>query len=59
MNIDKLMHELNETQRACSNITDDECKSRSCPFHGEKSICMFEDFGLGMPCDWEIPQEIL
>lgn len=59
MNINNLMSELSALKGACDKITDKECATKCCPFHGDKCICLFEDMGMGMPCEWEIPTEVM
>lgn len=62
MLVEDVIKELARIKGNCMNISDDDCIQGSCPYHGHctqnEFSCMFEDWGLNMPCEWEIPIEV-
>ena len=62
MELITVIKELGRIKHNCSYIEDNECINGMCPYSRRdknmKIHCLFEDLGLNMPCDWEIPDEI-
>ena len=66
MDVKQVINELGRIKHNCNCMTDAECMNGFCPYYGKKEIlktgykfqCYWEEIGMGIPCDWEIPEEI-
>ena len=63
MRHEDVIKELGRIKHNCNCITFSECQYGMCPYskRTEKGTikCLYEELGMNMPCDWEIPEEIV
>ena len=66
MKHEEVIKELGRIKHNCNCMTESECINGFCPYYGKKEPlkqgykfqCLWEDLGLNLPCDWEIPEEV-
>lgn len=58
-----VIDELGRIKHNCNCMSDEECLNGFCPYHGNKKddsfSCFWDDIHMGLPCNWEIPEEVL
>ena len=66
MDKSEVIKELSRIKHNCNSITDAECINGFCPYYGKKEPlkqgykfqCLWEDLGMNMPCEWDLPEEV-